>query len=611
MLKSNTTPPPSGPIGNLAQALGRPFDVAEQEPYQPEQRRPRIDIKEVARAALASSQRVVSHFLPSGRREGNEWVARNPTRDDKHLGSFKINLSNGKWNDFATGDKGGDLVSLVAYLEGTNQLEAARRLAKFLGMADPGQANPTPAQPAVAAPSPQPQSPPEPQYAPTLVPGIPPETLGSAPQSHPKLGSPSCVWTYHNRDGQPAFYIHRYDLKDAQGNLVLDETGKPKKEFRPLSWSSEKGWMWKAPSDPRPLYNLHLLAAGPSGPVLICEGEKAADAGADLFPQVICTTTLNGAQSPERTDLSPLEGRSVAIWPDHDEAGAQYAQKVARLALAAGAESVSILNPQALARDPHTGQPRALPAKWDAADALSDGWTETAIPIDAWEEVPRVPPVGGVQGPAPDASEIERLVAAAPDPNEAEKVRHALTYISRNARIADMNHDADHVIGYALSDAWGNTAPKLARALAGDWDARTGGKSLTVFEGADPDYYANRGNPVTNDSLFMLARACGWAHEEPWGDPKPLPELRQEVASWTEELLPEGFRPWLSDIAERMQCPPEFPAVGALVSISALVGRQIGIRPKRHDDWLVVPNLWGAIVGRPGIMKTPAAAARG
>ncbi len=37
-----------------------------------------------------------------------------------------------------------------------------------------------------------------------------------------------------------------------------------------------------------------------------------------------------------------------------------------------------------------------------------------------------------------------------------------------------------------------------------------------------------------------------------------------------------------------------------------MVGRKIGIRPKRYDDWLVVPNLWGAIIGRPGIMKTPA-----
>lgn len=54
-----------------------------------------------------------------------------------------------------------------------------------------------------------------------------------------------------------------------------------------------------------------------------------------------------------------------------------------------------------------------------------------------------------------------------------------------------------------------------------------------------------------------------------------------------------------------MQCSPDFPAVGSIVSLASVVGRKIGIRPKRHDDWLVIPNLWGAAIGRPGIMKTP------
>src|SRR5437762_11654380 len=55
-----------------------------------------------------------------------------------------------------------------------------------------------------------------------------------------------------------------------------------------------------------------------------------------------------------------------------------------------------------------------------------------------------------------------------------------------------------------------------------------------------------------------------------------------------------------------MKSPPDFPAVGAKVALGSLVGRKIGIRPKRYDDWLVIPNLWGCIVGRPGLMKTPA-----
>jgi hypothetical protein len=70
----------------------------------------------------------ILRLLPSGKKEGNEWVAFNTTRNDKHLGSFRINLLNGKWVDHATGDKGGDVISLCAYLKGLSQYEAANYL---------------------------------------------------------------------------------------------------------------------------------------------------------------------------------------------------------------------------------------------------------------------------------------------------------------------------------------------------------------------------------------------------------------------------------------------------------------------------------------------------
>ena len=94
--------------------------------------------------------------------------------------------------------------------------------------------------------------------------------------------------------------------------------------------------------------------------------------------------------------------------------------------------------------------------------------------------------------------------------------------------------------------------------------------------------------------------------ESDWPEPEPLPGKLPPVQPFSYDLLPDAFRPWIKDIAERMQCPPDFPAVGAIVSLASVVGRKIGIRPKRHDDWLVIPNLWGAAVGRPGVMKTPA-----
>jgi hypothetical protein len=89
-------------------------------------------------------------------------------------------------------------------------------------------------------------------------------------------------------------------------------------------------------------------------------------------------------------------------------------------------------------------------------------------------------------------------------------------------------------------------------------------------------------------------------------DPQALPDPLPKVEPFEPKLLPEVFRPWIQDIAERMQCPMDFPAVSVMVAIASVVGRKVVIRPKKHDDWRVVPNLWGGVVGRPGVLKTPA-----
>ena len=110
--------------------------------------------------------------------------------------------------------------------------------------------------------------------------------------------------------------------------------------------------------------------------------------------------------------------------------------------------------------------------------------------------------------------------------------------------------------------------------------------------------------PMLTTSLAEKNARAGDLSE--WPDPMPLPDALPPVSAFDFDLLPKTLRPWIQDIAERVQCPPDFPAVGAMISLAAVVGRKIGIRPKRQDDWLEVPNLWGAIVGRPGVMKSPA-----
>ena len=86
--------------------------------------------------------------------------------------------------------------------------------------------------------------------------------------------------------------------------------------------------------------------------------------------------------------------------------------------------------------------------------------------------------------------------------------------------------------------------------------------------------------------------------------PEPLPEL-PEVQAFDYNYLPNGIRGYVKDISERMQCPPDFAAVNTYVMLAAPIGCKIGIRPKRRDNWVIVPNLWGATIGGSGVMKSP------
>jgi hypothetical protein len=93
-----------------------------------------------------------------------------------------------------------------------------------------------------------------------------------------------------------------------------------------------------------------------------------------------------------------------------------------------------------------------------------------------------------------------------------------------------------------------------------------------------------------------------------WPLPKPLPKGLLPVAGFDADFLPASIAPWVMDISDRMQCPPDFVGIAAVVAMGSVLGRKVGIRPQIRTDWLEVPNLWGCIVGRPGAMKSPAMA---
>lgn len=145
---------------------------------------------------------------------------------------------------------------------------------------------------------------------------------------------------------------------------------------------------------------------------------------------------------------------------------------------------------------------------------------------------------------------------------------------------------------------WGCAWAKDTGVGRAHWDAI--GRALGAFD-------ERNGRPSSENDAGTGASEKGGEAAAPWPAPEPVPcELPAVPAFDPARLLPASLSPWVADIAERAQCPPDFVAVAALVAVAAVVGRSLTIRPKQHDDWTVVPNLWGLAVGRPGIMKSPA-----
>ncbi len=338
----------------------------------------RLNFKKVADTALARIDDVLAKWLPGGRYQGKEYVVLNPTRDDQKPGSFTINRDKGVWLEAATGDRGGDLISLIAYLERANQVEGCKRLGHYLGLTDKemteGQGKAGKA-----------------HTAPPVKPGkgwrpifpAPDHALANCPRRHPSLGDPSRCWEYRDGAGKLLFKVLRFDVVKGEGRH---------KEYRPLCFgrdgSGKTGWSWKQPPGDRPLYGLdHLATTAATVPVLLCEGEKAADAARVLFPDAVAMTWPSGSKAITKTDFSPLAGRAVWYWPDHDQAGKDSVSELAKALSRVGVASFALVdlalldkytptnNGGAATLSPGPGDGGAWPEKADAADAAALGWT--------------------------------------------------------------------------------------------------------------------------------------------------------------------------------------------------------------------------------------------
>lgn len=320
----------------------------------------RIDFDAINGALNPDS--MVPQWLPDGRRNGAEWVARNPTRSDQTPGSFSVNLRTCKWADFATGDSGGDLVSLYAYLyHGGDNGKAARELAEATNV------NIGPAERQAAATNVRKLS----DAAPKVVMPVP----ASAPEptfEHKKFGKPSAVWPYRDKDGRVLLYVARFDPPGIR------------KQVLPRSWCEHPDgsarWTWRGitGASKRPLYGLDRLAAMPDAPVLIVEGEKAADAGQALLgPEWAVVAWLGGSETADRVNVKPLAGRRVVLWPDadnqddrelHEQPGMKAMLAIATAARATAADISMVAY-----------TPGERESGWDIADAADEGWTAEQV----------------------------------------------------------------------------------------------------------------------------------------------------------------------------------------------------------------------------------------
>jgi len=165
-------------------------------------------------------------------------------------------------------------------------------------------------------------------------------------------------WCYRDPQGDPLFYYSRHQRADG-------------KVFYWHTWDEDK-WAMKGYPAPRPLYGLELLSKSPNAPVLLVEGEKAADAARTLMGRLyVVMTWPGGANGVKNVDFTPLIGRKVLLWPDADDPG--------RTAMATVGERLAALYcPEIKVLDPFL-EPDSKKDGWDAADALAAGWDEKQV----------------------------------------------------------------------------------------------------------------------------------------------------------------------------------------------------------------------------------------
>jgi len=355
---------------------------------------PPINFRALADSLLSMAEHVVPQWLPGGARRGFEWVCGSLQGGEGT--SCSVNMHTGQWGDFATGEQGGDLLSLYAAIHGLSQGKAAVSAAREYGLEDVAGVQ----RDARHVAPPRPPAPP-PKPAP-IDEGW--QTVRPVPP-----GAPPAHFKHHHRQEQDIEHVAEYRHgAELHGYVVRFRTSDGGKDTLPRTWctSARDGaskWHWRQFDAPRPLYLPgHELPKGRT--VVLVEGEKKGDALQALLdqamPAVYCVASWpGGCKAWDKADWTPLAGCHVLLWPDCDakreklthaerkanpDKAAQAVIQQAKPLLPAlkqpGSEAMLKIG-HALA-DAHgcTVQWLPIPAPgevadgWDCGDAIAEGW---------------------------------------------------------------------------------------------------------------------------------------------------------------------------------------------------------------------------------------------
>jgi hypothetical protein len=263
-----------------------------------------IPFEQIQSVSLAQADRLLSEWFPRGRRFGKEFKVGNIQGDSGE--SLSINLATGRWADFAGDHSGHDLIDLRAAMRhGGDRIAAASELGEMLGITVNGK-----------------DAQPKARHADDdWQPIVPPPS--DAPEPSEKLLHCDMLHKYCGPDDRVLFYVRRHEARDGQ-----------RKQFYPLTFGTlngKTGWHNKSPNTPKPLYRLNWLShAEPDAIVILCEGEKSAEAAQRMYPDHVAMSWMGGAGAVAHADLRPLHGRDVIIWPDNDADGRKAADELRR-----------------------------------------------------------------------------------------------------------------------------------------------------------------------------------------------------------------------------------------------------------------------------------------